>query len=499
MPTRNKILFAVLFLGIIAAAIYAGLQLKRDNRATAAPPPYGGLECGQWTVYRTCEIMGIPISPQQIVQKIPAGPEGNSLKSIADALNEVGLSTHGLRQDFDTFLGENGTRIVHLKSPEHFIVVQRVSGNKVFFLDHQGRRQVSLASTVRDHWTGNVLMVSRPADPKEIRHASKKEESDSPQIQFNTLFIDQGDIVSKADTKSIRFEFPFQNVGKKDLAIKKVRTSCTCLESTKPEEAVKPGETGSIVLNYRMTESSQPFLHEAVVETNDPEFPAIILRAAGNTNILVNVSPSRLAFGETYAGQSRQTYAIIRYTGEENFSVQSAACAHDSVTVRLLRELDDELKQRLFPGATNNLGGAEFFVLEATLSPIGVSEVSTNVEIKTNVKGYEQITIPVSAKVLPPIRSQPAILDIPVADAKATITQSLVLKSVDGQSLKVKDIASIPNDISWTTEQQADDSATIRFSGSYECFRALAGQDLNVVVEVHNQSFTIKIPVYVYQ
>jgi hypothetical protein len=68
-----------------------------------------------------------------------------------------------------------------------------------------------------------------------------------PVIEFEETIHDFGRIIQG---EKVSYTFKFKNVGKADLLISKVSTSCGCTATDYPRDPVEPGETGKIVVTF---------------------------------------------------------------------------------------------------------------------------------------------------------------------------------------------------------------------------------------------------------
>jgi hypothetical protein len=66
-------------------------------------------------------------------------------------------------------------------------------------------------------------------------------------IQFEETSHDFGKIIQG---EKVSYTFKFKNVGKTDLLISKVSTSCGCTVTSYPTDPVGPGESGKIVATF---------------------------------------------------------------------------------------------------------------------------------------------------------------------------------------------------------------------------------------------------------
>lgn len=83
---------------------------------------------------------------------------------------------------------------------------------------------------------------------KNPNSASVKANGDElPVIEFEETTHDFGKIIQG---EKVSYTFKFENVGKSDLLISKVSTSCGCTATDYPKDPVEPGETGKIVVTF---------------------------------------------------------------------------------------------------------------------------------------------------------------------------------------------------------------------------------------------------------
>lgn len=101
-------------------------------------------------------------------------------------------------------------------------------------------------------------------------------DSNAPVFQFETDVMDYGKIVENAN--GVR-KFKFKNVGKSDLLITSISSSCGCTVPSYPKEAIKPGGTGEIEIQYN-TSILGGFSKMITVFSNASE-PQKILRLKG--------------------------------------------------------------------------------------------------------------------------------------------------------------------------------------------------------------------------
>ena len=100
---------------------------------------------------------------------------------------------------------------------------------------------------------------------------SKKSKPKKSPISFTNTVIERNNITYGADET---FTFEFKNTGKTPIIVSNVATSCGCTTAQKPEEPVKPGQKGVIVVKYD-TKRIGNFSKDITVTTNVQEEPIV--------------------------------------------------------------------------------------------------------------------------------------------------------------------------------------------------------------------------------
>jgi hypothetical protein len=75
-------------------------------------------------------------------------------------------------------------------------------------------------------------------------------DQDAPVIKFEKSVHDFGTVT---DGDTVKYNFAFTNVGKKDLIIANASASCGCTVPSFPKEAIKPGQNGEIKVVFNST------------------------------------------------------------------------------------------------------------------------------------------------------------------------------------------------------------------------------------------------------
>lgn len=374
-------------------------------------------ECGHWAAWRAMELLGASAPLPRVFELIPPRDEGVSLLDLKTLLEKAGLQVDARQVPFDEFLGSPGIAIVHLSGPDHFLTVTHAERNLIFYFDHHGRRQFMKSGEARKRWSGNVLFVKRPRDRfAPLGLQDRASDDPSPRIQFDALLLDKGDIPRNSPGGSggkVVFDFPFVNLGQKDLIIESVKTSCNCLTVKKPEKPIAHQQSATITLEFQVGERQSSFLFEALVQSNDPSLPKVVLKAGGNLNSLLEISHPFVDLGDLIPGQKRRIIEYLHYRGEQDFQITRFHSSSKQVQLSLHEELTDDLAREFFHdlGLKKKASREGKYLVIEFLCPEGppgpLSEVVT---LQTTLPQYETVTIPLRGKSVLPVRCFPSIL-----------------------------------------------------------------------------------------
>jgi hypothetical protein len=92
----------------------------------------------------------------------------------------------------------------------------------------------------------------------------------APQLRMEVSTMDFGKIRPNATT--VR-EVQFSNAGKKELQIKSIQGNCTCITASASKTSFKPGESGSIKIEFNPMDRKGTQQKAVTVYTNDPQSP----------------------------------------------------------------------------------------------------------------------------------------------------------------------------------------------------------------------------------
>ncbi|MEM6365589.1 MAG: DUF1573 domain-containing protein [Planctomycetota bacterium] len=97
--------------------------------------------------------------------------------------------------------------------------------------------------------------------------------------------------------------FVIRNDGGEPLTLKMGATTCKCTLGKLDDEALQPGESTSVNLEWKVQTKESVFEQSAELRTNDPNRPAIRLTVKGIVIREVEFEPKQIAFGDVTATQ----------------------------------------------------------------------------------------------------------------------------------------------------------------------------------------------------
>lgn len=97
-----------------------------------------------------------------------------------------------------------------------------------------------------------------------------------PKMEFTDTTYDFGRIIQG---EKVAYDFRFTNIGRSDLVISKVRTSCGCTVGKYPKHPIKPGEKGKIEVVFD-SKSKRGFQNKTitVMANTQPNYTRLFLK-----------------------------------------------------------------------------------------------------------------------------------------------------------------------------------------------------------------------------
>ncbi|MCL2683530.1 MAG: cysteine peptidase family C39 domain-containing protein [Bacteroidales bacterium] len=419
------------FIACVGCGVLAIVLFFRNYQHTQLTFSSVTPQCAHWAIFRTTQLIGIPMNLEEVQRLLPNQSNGHTLLQIIETFAKIGVEAEGYRDDWDSLAKLSFPCIVHLSNPDHYVVVSGMESERgyIHIFDDAGNRTRQQRSTFEKRWTGYSIRIRKSPD-----FFLAKVNDSKPHVFFDHLTLDKGDI--PAIGEPTEFVFPIYNFGKADLIVEDVKVDCVCLESEKPMTPIPPGGTGVIKLFYFVEPKRGVFTQAAAVKTNDPDNPIVLISACGFTGVEVRIEPPRINLHRFFAGRENTFRCFISYTGEWNdFQIELEST--DLIGVELLRHECLPLDQSVFSSTlievqskaeiSRTVGKNNRFLNLVFRSNESLSErISGTIILKTNIKGYERFTLHVSGEIISPVQAFPNVADIRNDDECLVTLVSLV-------------------------------------------------------------------------
>ncbi len=216
----------------------------------------------------------------------------------------------------------------------------------------------------------------------------------SPHIAFQQTRQDAGAV---PQGQSIRSVFPFENKGTAVLKILDVKTSCGC---TIPrfETSIEPGRAGTLELAIDTKNLRGAVSKSAIVISNDPARPQIVLTVDVRITEPVTVEPPGFFRFNVLEGTAESAEAVLA-SSDPAFQIRSAE-PPESYYDAVVNEM---------PGAPPGMKRYKVTVSISSDAPNGV--IGGTVNVKTSLKTQPEIKIALTGVVSPQVAVTPSFVN----------------------------------------------------------------------------------------
>ncbi|MDR2009663.1 MAG: DUF1573 domain-containing protein [Bacteroidales bacterium] len=114
---------------------------------------------------------------------------------------------------------------------------------------------------------------------EDFSHLSAEERANAPKIEFKEFEHDFGTI---KQGEKVSYNYVFNNSGKTDLIIRKIKTTCGCTATNPEKMVIKPGESSHITVTFNSAGKKGNQQKTITVISNDPNQSSIALKIKGN-------------------------------------------------------------------------------------------------------------------------------------------------------------------------------------------------------------------------
>lgn len=225
--------------------------------------------------------------------------------------------------------------------------------------------------------------------------------------------------------------FTVRNVGTAPLRLQAGETSCKCTVSRIEHPEIPPGGATDVLVRWKGLDEPGPYRQTAVILTNDPGRPRIILSLVGKMIVAVQLKPAELVFSQIASTQrtigqvrlysyQKPEISISRWQNVGNGAAGQVECRWEPLSAAMLEEEPDALAGQLIevtikPGLPS--GPFEQTIRLTTDDPLAPS-------LDLPIRGYVVSDISVAG---PGWDSQLNLLDLGTIDKRKGLRRNIVL------------------------------------------------------------------------
>jgi hypothetical protein len=210
--------------------------------------------------------------------------------------------------------------------------------------------------------------------------------------------------------------FVIENCFEEDVHIASVRSSCGCTKPVLTKNTLKSWEKGEIVAQFNTRSFIGTKTAEITVVIDRPYYAEVKLTVGGTIRSDVVVEPGEVRFGDVELGAKKVVDLKISYAGRTDWKITDIRGNSDHVEVRL-----DPVQRK---GTLTN------YLLHIALkenAPVG--EMLDELIVVTNDEKNEQFTLPLSARVVPPVSISPVFVSLGDVGKGKSVQNRLLVRS----------------------------------------------------------------------
>lgn len=122
--------------------------------------------------------------------------------------------------------------------------------------------------------SGSIITVSATIE-EDFTKLNDNQRINAPKIDMPIQNFDFGEVL---DGDVIEKDFEFNNIGKSDLIIRKIKASCGCTTVEPADKVIKPGKSSSVKASVKTSGFTGRIAKTITIITNDPVNPSVVIR-----------------------------------------------------------------------------------------------------------------------------------------------------------------------------------------------------------------------------
>ena len=225
--------------------------------------------------------------------------------------------------------------------------------------------------------------------------------------------------------ESIKHEFKLKNLGKGELIINNVKSSCGCTAVLASKNILHEDEEGEIEVKFNSGHYVGKVTKSVVVNSNDPENSKYKLTITGEIIEEVSVNPKRINFGIIRRGDSCTKNVEIKTVPELKIDIKKVESPSPYITI------------------IKNKTGENNHAYQVTISKYDyIGKFSGIVFIYTSSSKQERIDVPFSGEIVGDMTFYPEVLSFGSVklgqDVKKTVIVNFINKDVKIEKIEIE-------------------------------------------------------------
>jgi hypothetical protein len=193
--------------------------------------------------------------------------------------------------------------------------------------------------------------------------------------------------------------FVIENCFEEDVHIASVRSSCGCTHPVLTKSTLKTWEKAEVIAQFNTRSFIGTKNAEITVVIDRPYYAEVKLTVGGTIRSDVVVEPGEVRFGDVELGEKKTVDLKISYAGRPDWKIADIRGNSDQIEVRL-----DPIQRS---------GSRATYVLHITLKDTAsVGDLMDELIVVTNDSKNDQFTLPVNARVIPPVSITPTFVSL---------------------------------------------------------------------------------------
>jgi hypothetical protein len=239
---------------------------------------------------------------------------------------------------------------------------------------------------INDGEVGEIVAQSLQASTAAPAGDAPRIQVDEPHFNFGTM--------ERGRTRSHRFEV--KNVGNAPLSLQVGQTSCKCTLGEVTGDAIPPGGTTHVALEWSAKADSGPFRQTAIINTNDPLQSRVELSIEGEVVAPTGVQPPEFFFDKVTAGESKSVEVYVMSLVQDEIEVSHAELSDEATREKFEIKIED-VERELLPNP-NAKDGVKITLTSKDDLPIG--RFDQWLTLHTNLEDGEKLDISVIGRVV---------------------------------------------------------------------------------------------------